>query len=425
MQTELSTAQIPYIYSEFADLVGDDHWRKRVKKIKEEIRGFPFLAEYLADENEIAVQLEGLRKLQERYGLARHRPEVGQQFYSAAALAYQVVSMANGLSADMRKRLVRRVHGALKNPDDMRGMRLELSIATHFARRGQAVVWPEMEGGGTFDLLLPNMGKSGLEVECKSISGAKGYAVNKREALAFFHHVSRQLQPMIKTLRTGVGVVVTVPDRLPAMERDRAALAADVARQVRAAQSIALPCGTHIRLVEFDASRLSGLPDDMLETVARSAMEEVTGTRNRHTMAIGRKAGGAMVVAVQSNRDDTFLQATLEVLGDAARRQLTGQRAGVLLAGLHGLEADQLLSVAGQDNNPSEPPTALALRVSDFLSSPARGHLVGLGFLSRGAMRPVAAGIVDSGGVAYHFPCPQSPQWHPDFQGMFSVLQTS
>ncbi|MFA7504841.1 MAG: hypothetical protein WCZ28_09085, partial [Burkholderiaceae bacterium] len=403
MQTELSTAQIPYIYSEFADLVGEKHWRKRVKKIKEEIKGFPFLAAHLADENEIAFQLDELRELQERYGFAGRWPEIGQQLYSAAELAVQVISMAKSLDADTRRRLIRRVHGALKNPDDMRGMRLELSVATHFLRRGQSIVWPEMEGEGTFDLLLPDMGKKGLEVECKSISGAKGYPINKREALTFFHHISRQLRPMVKSLRTGVGVVVTVSDRLPAMERDRIVLAADVARQIRAAQSIELPSGARIRLVEFDVSRLSGLPDG---ADVRSAFEETMGTRNRHTMTIGGGAGGGMiVVVVQSARDDAFLQATFELLGDAARRQLTGQRAGVLIAGLHGVAGDELLSVAGQDHNPCEPPTALALQVSGFLSSPSRSHLVGLGFLSRGAVRAEVDNIVDSGGVAYHFPC--------------------
>ena len=113
---------------------------------------------------------------------------------------------------------------------------------------------------------------------------------------------------------------------------------------------------------------------------------------NRHAMAIGGNTGGSFVVAVQSSRDDTLFQATFNVLGDAARRQLTGRRAGVLIAGLHGLGPDQLMSVAGQDHTPGEPPTALAWNVSDFLSSSARSHLVGLGFLSRSAMRTAAAG---------------------------------
>ena len=63
MQTQLSTAEIPYVYCEFAELIGAEHWHKRVKKIKDEIRGFPFLKEHLTDENEIVFQLDGLRKM--------------------------------------------------------------------------------------------------------------------------------------------------------------------------------------------------------------------------------------------------------------------------------------------------------------------------------------------------------------------------
>ena len=370
MQTQLSTAEIPYVYCEFAELIGAEHWHKRVKKIKDEIRGFPFLKEHLTDENEIVFQLDGLRTLQQRYGVWGRWHELGEQFYAAAALAAQVVSISKRLDASMRNALVRRVHGALKNPDDMRGMRLELSIATHFARSCQEIVWPEMEAKSeTFDLLLPGMGQEGLEIECKSISRDKGSVITTREALVFFHHVSRQLQPMIKTLRAGIGIAVTVPDRLPAAHHDLASLAVDVAWQVRAAQSTVLPSGAQIRLVDFDASRLADLKDGMLESTARSVMEDVTGTTNRHAMAIGGNTGGSFVVAVQSSRDDTLFQATFNVLGDAARRQLTGRRAGVLIAGLHGLGPDQLMSVAGQDHTPGEPPTALAWNVSDFLSS--------------------------------------------------------
>lgn len=421
MQTALNTTQIPHIYSEFADLVGDNHWRKHAQKIQAEIKGFPFLSRHLTNENEITLQLEGLRKLQERYGIARNWPEVGQQFYSAVAFAVQVISITKSLNHKMQKSLIRRVHGALKNPDDMRGMRLELSMATHFAHRGQKIVWPEMSDEGNFDLLLPDMGGDGLEIECKSISGDRGFAVTTREALTFFQHVSKQLQPMVKALQAGVGVVVTVPDRLPTMDQDRKALAAGVVQQVIAAQSTVLPNGANISTVEFDAKRLSGLPDGMLETAVRSALDEATGTRNRHTMAIAGEAGGVIAVALQSNRDDTVLQSVFNVLGDAAKRQLTGRRAGILIAGLHGFGDEQLLSLASQDNNLNEQPTALALQVSKFLSSPARSHLVGAGFISRGAIRPVAAGVINAGGLTYHFPCPQSPKWHSDFQDMFPL----
>jgi len=34
--------------------------------------------------------------------------------------------------------------------NDMRALRLELSVATHFARRGHRLQWPEMVVGGTF-----------------------------------------------------------------------------------------------------------------------------------------------------------------------------------------------------------------------------------------------------------------------------------
>ena len=87
----------------------------------------------LTDENEIVFQLDGLRTLQQRYGVWGRWHELGEQFYAAAALAAQVVSISKRLDASMRNALVRRVHGALKNPDDMRGMRLELSIATHLS----------------------------------------------------------------------------------------------------------------------------------------------------------------------------------------------------------------------------------------------------------------------------------------------------
>jgi hypothetical protein len=54
-----------------------------------------------------------------------------------------------------------------------------------------------------------------------------------------------------------------------------------------------------------------------------------------------------------------------------------------------------------------------------------RDHVVGVGFLSRSVLRPVADGTVDSGGTVYYFPRRESPFWHDDFSGQFAPRSQS
>jgi len=95
------------------------------------------------------------------------------------------------------------------------------------------------------------------------------------------------------------------------------------------------------------------------------------------------------------------------------------------MAGFDGLDSEQLLSIARQDNDPQFPPTGLKIKVSRFLSSHNRDHVVGVSFLSRSVLRLVADGIVDSGGTAYYFPRRESPFWHDDFSGQFAPRSQS
>jgi len=92
----------------------------------------------------------------------------------------------------------------------------------------------------------------------------------------------------------------------------------------------------------------------------------------------------------------------------------------MFLIGLDGLEAESLMEVAHQDSTGDQPPTALRVKVSDFLASQGRDHVVGVGFISKGALRPASGGVTDSGGSAYVFPKQESPFWHSDFSGLFA-----
>lgn len=92
----------------------------------------------------------------------------------------------------------------------------------------------------------------------------------------------------------------------------------------------------------------------------------------------------------------------------------------MFLVGLEGLEAESLMELAQQDSTGDQPTTALRVRVSEFLASQGCDHVVGVGFISKGAYRPSSAGAIDSGGSAYVFSKRERPFWHSDFAGLFS-----
>ena len=419
--TQIGTADIPDIYRRFAHVVGAKHWKHRVTQMRAAIKGNHALTHYLHNENDIAFGLQRCNDLIERYGRLPSDLEATRTLYPAISFAAQTLSMMELAPRVGAERLRKRVEGALKNPNDMRALRLELSTATHFARRGCRLEWPEMTDGGTFDLLVPDAGSSGLEVECKSVSDDKGRNIHRREALDFHHLLVNELGAIRKNLIVGLAVVLTLPDSLPTRHKEREALAKRVRQQISIGHGSQFDDGSDIRITEFDLGRLGNVANDNRPEVVREIVENVTGTQNREAMLIGTEKGGALAFVVQSVVNDDFLGATFRTLGDAAKRQLTGRRPGVLIAGFDGLDGEQLLSIAGQDNDPQQPPTALAIRVSRFLSSDSRDNVVGVGFLSRGALRPVTDGIVDSGGTAYYFPKRASPFWHDDFSGLFTA----
>lgn len=416
---ELRTAQIPETFRRFASEIGEEHWLNRVKLCNQEITGNVFLRELLWRENEIAFQLNHLSELTQRHRRIPMQEIENPAIYPSASLMAQALSVMDTSTKEDAERFRRRIHGALKNPADMRGLRLELSAATHFIRRGKKVSWPETTGIGTFDLLVEGDNHSPLEVECKSISEDKGRRIHRRDTADFVALLEPQLRPTTTGLRRGMSVKLTIPDKLPSVHKQRIELAKSAARAVFAGQNICLPDGTTIQITDFDLGQLGNAPH-LDPRQLRAALDGISGTNNRSAVVIGTKAGGALVITIQSQREDSLLDSIFDTLGNAAKRQLTGLRAGMLFTGLDGLAGEQLSSVAAQDNDSSQPPTALTLALSQFMSSEKRDHVVGVGFMSRNALHPRKSGIVDSGGTAYYFPKRASRLWSDGFSGLFN-----
>jgi hypothetical protein len=218
-------------------------------------------------------------------------------------------------------------------------------------------------------------------------------------------------------LSCGLLAVLTLPGRLPKAYQDRLALAKQCGKAVLGGRDLTLQHGANLRIEDFSVDRLGTFANGVTAE-DRLAIDRVTKTSNREVMVVGTKAGGKFVFVMQSAMDDALLKATFDTLSDAARTQLTGRRAGMLIAGFEGLGADELRSVAAQDQDPSNPPTGLRLNVSRFLASDARDHVVGVGFFSAGNLRRAQHGIVESEGLSYHFSKPESHFWSEDFRGI-------
>lgn len=419
LKVELQTDEIPDVFARFRNVVDERYWLKRLASINEDIRGHRFLKDYLIEENAITFALARCSDLVARYGRIPMQETENYGLYPAISLAAQVLSMMDHSSGLETKKLVQRIRGAFKTPDDMRAIQLEMMAATHFVHRGYSLIWPEMDGVGTFDLLVKDIGTNGLEVECKSVSSDKGRKIHRREALEFHQLVEQKLRAVSRNLRVGVAVVLTVSGRLPTSFLKKKDLVKRVIDSILAAQSTVLEDGSDIRISEFDMATLGNIGLVKRPVISSAAIDQITATRNRESMILGNKKG-AIVFVLQSRQDDTMLQYVFDTVSQSAKNQVTQSRPALFLVGFHGIEAEKLLDIAKQDNDTKQPPTALRGAVSDFLANQNRDHVVGVGFLSGSALNSELRGVTKSGSMAYVFQKKESRFWHEDFVGLFS-----
>ena len=406
---------MPGVYRRLARAIGAEHWQGAVARQEEAIRSNHFLGDYLRSEYAIAYQLDRLRRLEARFGTVPHEACNDPSIFPSLAFAAQVLAVLERSTVKQARAFVKRVRTAFGGSENMHGLRLELLAATHFARRGQRVAWHRVNSGGSFDLLIEDLGPSGLEVECKSISVNKGRRIHRRDALEFWGVLWRDVAGVAKDLRSGLAVVLTVPYRLPEDGEERVALARAVVARFVAGNGAALGGGAEVRIEPFDPAKIKAAKDKGPEELRR-AIEAATGTANREAAVYGTPAGGILAFVMQSAVEDDVLDQVFATLDDSAERQFTHNRGALFWVALQGIDADQLLSVHEQDRDPGEQPTALRLGVSNFLNR-APGHIVGVVFSSRSGLFPAVDGNTDSGGATSFFLKEESRLWHASFRG--------
>ncbi len=414
----MTTAQVSAVYRRLATAIGPEHWQGAVARQEAAIRSNHFLQDYLRSEYTIAYQLDKLRVLVAAHGDVPLQFCNDRSVFPAVGFAAQVLGVLNTCTNKQARTFVKRVRTAFGTAENMHGLRLELQAATHFTRRGKHVTWHRANNAGTYDLLVDDLGPSGLEVECKSISDNKGRRIHRLDALTFWGTVWKDISSVVQYLHTGMTVVLTVPYRLPNEPGQRAALAREVVSQVVAGTGARLIDGSDMRVQNFDPNLVKAVIDGDRQAM-RTAINVVTGTTNREVALYGTPAGGLLAFVMQSAIEDDVLGQVFDTLKDSASRQFSGQRGALFWVALQGIDAEQLMSVHEQDSDPGQRPTGLRLGVSSFLTN-APDPIVGVVFGSRSGLYPTEAGNTDMGGMTNFFLKEESPFWHESFRDPLS-----
>ena len=419
VRTEINTSEIPLLFKRFEGMVGKRHWTKRIANVKSEMRGNRLLRELLARENSVAFGLEKSDQLLSRYGIFPDGEISDPSMYEALTLVGQSLSIIDSVPAEEGLRFIRRLHGAFRNPPDMRALQLELSMATHFVKRGFEIEWPEMTKTASNDIWVPAIGPTGLNVECKSVSNDKGRKIHEREALEFYHLLEPKMLKISKTLKVGVSVVVTLDGRLPKQFSDRQRLANEVHSYLLSGRVSDDIEGVGFRVNEFSPHELGVKMVDGSPQVMRATVDRISNTENRSSLVIGGAAGGVLAITLQSRGDDSFLDSVFSTLIDSAKNQLVPDKAAFFMVGLYGITPPALQSLAEDDNSIGKTPSALRVKVSDFLSRLGQDHVVGVAFVSGQSMIEPEGGVVSAGGITYAFPKTESPFWSAAFARLF------
>jgi len=414
----MTTAEVPAVYRRFATAIGERYWQAAVARQEDAIRANHFLGDYLRAEYAIAYQLDRLRALVAAFGQMPSEARNDPSNFPSLAFAAQVLRVLEGSTVKQARTFVKRVRTAFSSSENMHGLRLELQAATHFVRRGQHVVWHRVNNGGSFDLLIDDLGSAGLEVECKSISENKGRRVHRRDALDFWGELWRDVSSVAQNLSSGLAVILTVPYRLPIDESERAALARAVVVRIIAGSGAALDGGMDLRIQSFDPTAI-GAAKSIGRAALRKAIDAATGTTNRESAVYGTPAGGMLAFVMQSAVEDDVLDQVFATLDDSAERQFTRKRGALFWVALQGIDADQLRSLHEEDSAPGANPSALKLGVSSFLNR-APDHIVGVVFGSRSGLFPAVGNSTDSGGATNFFLKEESPHWDASFRGPLS-----
>lgn len=414
---ELHLDVLPNLLDRLEAVIPKAPWAHRARLITDQIRGNRLLGPHLTRENLVALALTQLfdRRSKLRW---RFRPAVESDgHYEAFSFVANFMALHDSALEAQRPPLIKRVAASFKNPSDLRALQFEWLLGTHLSRNGFDLEFPEQDGSGCFDLRALRDGIP-TEIECKSISSAKGRQIHHVEAAAVHGMIKKAMDSISNRFEGGLLIRIIVPNRLPTAHSARIGIV-DRVRSAVLMNSPMLDPDLEVRLVPFDfrKSPFGGMQAPSKDDV--TSFLKALGVHDKEVLYMCRPKKGALVFNLESSESDQLIRYLGDTLKDAAERQLSRTEAGLVCARFEDITAAQMQQLGEEAGEP----TALRALASRILNQRKETHLVGLCFFS------AASDVVNTPqnairtGAAYFFRNDDSPKANPTSAAAFTALE--
>jgi hypothetical protein len=378
-------AEIPANLRCLTEITGAAAWQKRENDFAHQVRDNPLIAEYLDSHFRIERSMFNVKRYKQNTGRI---PNIIDAPSDNIAVLYNFASVVTHVFRHLPKNgqdaLRQKMKGALDDEVGLSPLAFEMRTVAHFVASGFDVEFHDLCEGGGFDFLV-RKAEIQMEVECKSASGDLGHRVHLRRQCQLGLYI---LPPMRATEKDGVVklLVVTLPDRLYPAREFMIAVGARIGEALTKFEGLTEgePCTVSYR--EFP---IAGSPFDC-KSPPRINQNDVIeycntmiGDQIGHTIMTFSPRRSATVVALRSAKPNSFMDYVYRSLKEAASKQLSGTRPGIICVQLRDMTSTQLQDIAVEPSQ-SGKPSAVQLMTAKFFDSGARNHVHTLAYIAPG-----------------------------------------
>ena len=343
---EVTDHEFPALIRRFKEITTWHPWEKRLTWLEAEVRKTVAMPHFWRERFELELAFASIHR---RYKVTDRYPRKNltieqQRFLSFVAT---VVRCYERIDQRGKKRLRGMLLDSLKSDYGLGPVAYEMKIAAHLLNKGFDVTFHDLETGGGYDYLAVKNDLR-MEIECKFVTGDIGRQIHLKRLYQFGEYFTPKLQDFLHRVCGGILVQITIPGRLHGHSTQHASISEQVFCAIGAKKSQFPFTENEVSVSNFalESSPFSrSNPENLRKEHVDQFVSDSFGIENTNMLILFRPRRHAVIVVLQSKKQDRVLTGIHRQLKDSASKQFTGTLPAILCCHLADLDEAEIVSL--------------------------------------------------------------------------------